>query len=298
MKKLATLASFLFLTTHLCSMPISAAVDREVLAAQAMNSFFVVGFPLISTTSLHKVTGCKAYAIDEHWLLMGAACLYEPAKIKEKETFSLDPDGMVILQRNGYNKDSYSLRKNLNGKRDLEVFVGDNIVLLKFDPKQGGDKYAAFCELLQTAPKINILAFNKTTPENVPGTFKIHTARFGVNGLRERQLKNVYPAEELFTFQEKRKDLSGTSTDPAFLTNAPDLANQAPGIRQNTYWMGVNTAPTVWGEAKGSAPTTWDGKPGPYYHYFTLKDVEFIKKTLSKQDPAASKRVKERLTVL
>ena len=228
-----------------------------------------------------STTGCKAYALDDHWVMAGGTCLWNG-----RHTVDFTPSsatevfytGLVALdptkENLKINGGKISWKNNLFIQpREHKV---PHVILVRV-PENTAPAW-----LLKKKAKINILAFKNSTPTDLQGGyFYINSARFGLNGTHKRTLQSNQTTLGIVTIEDNFGSISGVSTDPlAYIKNG------------QMRWIGVNQGIT---ELRyGNLAGDWDGKPSNEYFYFNEEDANFIKDTISKHDPAAWQRIEER----
>ena len=224
--------------------------------------------------------GCKAYVLDEHWVMAGATCLWNGRHTVE----FTDKSGKFatgLVEPNTEKKNLFINGTAITWKNNLFVQPhaqqAPHVILVRVPESTSLGKH------LKKWPKINILAFEKNTPQDLVlwpnGHFYINTARFGLNVNRQRTIQKV--ENGTVTLQDRSGDLSGVSTDPlAYIQNG------------QLHWVGVNQGITKL--YYGNLANDWDGQTSNDYFYFTKDDADFIKNTISKYDPAAWQRIEKR----
>ncbi len=224
-----------------------------------------------------STTGCKAYALDEHWIVAGGTCLWNGRhNIEFTDRSGIFATGLVELDAS---------RQNLfvNGtaiawKNNLFVQPHENqvphVILVRIPAD------TSLARSLKKRMKINIAVFEHLTPAGlVNGDFYINTARFGLNVNRQRTIHQV--SDGVVTLQDRMGDLSGVSTDPLAYIKYGQL-----------HWIGVNQGIT--NLRYNNLASDWDGETSNDYFYFTKQDADFIKGTISAHDPAAWQRIEQR----
>ena len=227
-----------------------------------------------------STAGCKAYALDEHWVMAGGTCLWNA-----RHTTDFTPSSASDIFDTGLVEPNVQ-EKNLkvNGGKIAwrnNLFIqprehkAPHVILVRVPEKSG------VAELLKRWPKINLLAFSHTHPLDLEGgEFYINSSRFGSNSSHKRTLTSKHNVAT-GTLKDRTGQISGVSTDPlVFIKN------------NKMRWMGVNQGVT---ELRyGNLAGDWDGKPSNEYFYFNAEDAAFIKDTISKHDPAAWQRIEAR----
>lgn len=215
---------------------------------------------------------CKAYALDAHWLLLAGTCMDY-----SKEDIRMLGDH-VYMERH-----SRKVHRAVVSGKSLapNQFARNNQVMLIWTDN-----------LIFQGPYINVLATEDITHLAVlslKNTLKIHTARFGVDKLRERHLKT--PLEEYgntFKLKEGITDLSGTATDPLFIyshTNGNEfLAAYNKGMLGYALQMTID-----------DSINTYTGHKSDTWYSLTKADLEFIKQTVQQHRPEDWFRIKNRL---
>lgn len=252
--------------------------DKDSMEAEIPSQETVQYRKLQNVQTYPSTTGCKAYVLDEHWVMAGGTCLWNGrhtiAFTDKSGTFATG-----LVEPNPAQKDLKINATAIAWKQNLFVQPHDydypHIILVRVP------QAASAALHLERYPKINVWAFAQQQPLDLKGgDFYIHSSRYNLNAVCKRTLE-AGSVSTLITLQEDWADLSGVSTDPLVY------------IKQgNLHWLGVNTGVTKlhYNDLLGD----WDGKPSSDYFAFTAKDVQFIKETISKHDPAAWKRIEKR----
>ncbi len=226
-----------------------------------------------------STAGCKAYALDEHWVMAGGTCLWNG-----RHTIDFTPRSATAIFATGLVElDASKKDLQLNGVKipwannlfiQPREYQAPHVILVRVPES------SALARRLKNTPKISVYAFEHTTPANLQdGDFYINTARFGFNANRQRTVKNV--SDGVVTLQDHTGDLSGVSTDPlAFIKHG------------QLRWIGVNQGIT--NLRYGNLAGDWDGETSNNYFYFNKADADFIKNTISTYDPAAWQRIEAR----
>ncbi|WP_432634216.1 hypothetical protein [Candidatus Avelusimicrobium sp.] len=213
---------------------------------------------------------CKAYALDSHWLLLAGTCMdYSTEDIRT-------PGDHVYMERH-----DRKILKASAGKIALNAkhyTLNERIMLI-------WSNNASF-----TGPYVNVLG--TTSPSKLfelsaNHTVKIHTARLGIDSLRERDFKSNSIKGNTFKLKEKFTDLSGTATDPLFLFSKQGnefLAAYNKGEISYALQMTVD-----------DFTHTYDGKTSATWYSLTKEDLFFIKDTVNKIRPQDWNRIKGRL---
>lgn len=213
---------------------------------------------------------CKAYALDSHWLILAGTCM----NYFNGDIFELGDHEYI---------ERYGRKINRTHVGSFELNPGNyaknkGVMLI-------WDQNANFA-----GPYVNVLATN--TPKqlfvlNANHTIKIHTARFGLDAVRERSLKPHSVQDNTFQLREGRSDLSGTATDPLFLVSA----------RGNEFLAAYNAGTISYAlqMSLDDITHTFDGKPSPNWYTLSANDLQFIKKTVQQHRPKDWARIKGRL---
>ena len=218
---------------------------------------------------------CKAYALDNNWLILAGTCMhYSPDPV--------DRYGVRYTERlerkviSPFKTEKFAIPAN-------NYATNNNIMLLWAD----NEKMSA---ALKAVPKVKVLAVS--SPDTLftfsaKNPFKINTARFGSNAIKTRRLKSQSANGKMFQLEEGLTDLSGTATDPIFLmmpNNREFLAGYNNGIMNYVLQL---TFDDIF--------RTFDGKRSPNYFSLTLEDLNFIKRTVQEQRPEDWNHIKNRL---
>ena len=224
-----------------------------------------------------SLAGCKAYALDQNWVIAGGTCLWNGRHTIEFNDKS-DEYATGLVEPNPAEKNLQINGTAIAWKNNLFIQPHEHqvphVILVRVPAN------TSMSRRLQNWPKINILAFEHVTPADLKGgKFYINSARYGLNVVRERSLAEAVSTS--VTVQDKLGELSGVSTDPLAYMNAGRLR-----------WIGVNEGITHlrYGNLLGD----WDGETSNKYFCFTPEDITFIKQTISKYDPAAWQRIEKR----
>ncbi len=252
--------------------------DRDSMEADIPTSETAQYRKLQNVHTYHSTTGCKAYVLDEHWVMAGGTCLWNGCHTIE----FTDKSGKFatgLVEPNPAEKALYINGKAITWKDNLFIqpreHQAPHVILVRVPAAASTSLH------LNSWPKINVLAFKTQSPLNLKGgQFYINTAHFGLNTNFKRNLLPNSVAT-MVTLQDNLGDLSGVSTDPlAYLKN------------NRLRWLGVNMGVTEL--RHNNLLGDWDGKPSNDYFTFTAQDAQFIKDTISKHDPAAWKRIEAR----
>lgn len=205
---------------------------------------------------------CKAYALDEHWLILSGTCMryYDSGDIREVGDHE-------YIERHGR-----TFRENINHAEN------DNVMLIW--NSTGGFK----------APFVNVLATdspNQLFTLSANHTVKINTARHGRNAIRTRKLKTGSVSGKYFKLDESWTDLSGTATDPLFLISQNGnefLAGYNNGIISYALQMTID-----------DIFHTFDGQTSDEWFSLSKEDLNFIKRIVQQERPKDWARIKNRL---
>lgn len=219
---------------------------------------------------------CKAYALDSNWLILAGTCM----------RYSKDPvvaNGREYKHRTGRKVISSFAPEGFYAIPASNFETNGNVMLLWTDKKENAAK-------LGKLPKVNVLAVSspaKLFALSADNIFKINTARFGSDAIRERTLKSKSINGNKFQLDESLTDLSGTATDPLFLftpTGREFLVGYNNG--ELAYALQIDFNDII---------HTYDGRKSKDYYSLSLNDLNFIKKVVQKHRPADWKRIKQRL---
>ena len=173
-----------------------------------------------------STVGCKAYVLDEHWIMAGATCLWNGRhnitftdRSGEYATGLVEPD--TNRENLKINEVAIPWKNNLFVQpHETEV---PHVILVRV-PQD-----SKLSKRLQNWPKINVLAFNKTIPEILTnGKFYVNSARFGLNSVSAR----IVLPDHVNDGDVKVVDgwnFSGLSTDPLAYVEKGKL-----------HWIAVN----------------------------------------------------------
>lgn len=261
--------------------PLGEALSNSVESAQKSNTEAIKKNHRVDFTISEKLTNnrngetygpyeadiaCKAYALDKQWLILAGKCMdYYYGDIYNE-------GDRTYIKRHS--------RKLLASDPAITNYAwNNNVMLIKTEKTFEGP----FVKILATDSPEKLFTLSATHK------VKIHTARMGINGVRERKLKTGSIDGNTFKLDEGWGDLSGTATDPLFLI-APNgheylTAYNNGGISYSLHLDFDSTFSLV-----GS-----DGKASPRWYSLEKEDLEFIKTTISQKDPNAWKTIKPRL---
>ena len=221
---------------------------------------------LTSTLSM----SCKAYALDEHWLILAGTCTKAMQAIlatRWHNSYYGDSEAFSI-QISEYFSDRTIGMMTENGLiNDVKTHMAynDRLLLIWND------------EAEHRAPFVNVLAtaspYYLQFLQDHKHTLKIHTARFGSNRPFRRKIRPGTICENHFQLDEDWTDLSGTYTDPLFVINPAG----------NEFLTAFNNAVQFFNVTSD----TWYG--------LTYVDLLFIKVTVQKYRPQDWARIKTRL---
>ena len=225
-----------------------------------------------------STAGCKAYALDEHWVLAGGTCLWNGRhNIEFTDKSGAFATGLV--EPDPARKDLQINGSKIPWANHLFIQPHEHQVphvILVHVPES-----SSLSRRLKNWPKINVYAFQTKTPAFLQGgDFYIHTARFGLNLARKRTLERVNTSKTV-TLKNETGDLSGVSTDPLMFMSHGQL-----------HWVGANNGIT--NLRYGNLLGDWDGETSNEYFYFTAQDAQFIKETILRHDPVAWLRIEAR----
>ena len=225
-----------------------------------------------------STVGCKAYALDDHWLIAGAVCLWNgrhTVHIKGK-TY---PTGLI-------EEDFSQTYLKVNGieiPMDGNLFIQPRFTIAPHFMLVRVPQDSELAATVQKMPKINILGLAHTNPLNLEkGSFHVNTSRFGGDSARWRRLDTYDDTTHTITIKEHLEELSTLSNDPLLYV-----------FQDQVYWIGINDGIML------TFPNgKWDGKPSKSFVTFNdWDDFAFIQRTITEQDPAAWPRVTQRLFV-
>ena len=227
------------------------------------------------TPTYQSTVGCKAYALDDHWLIAGAACLWNG-----RHTVNIGgknyPTGLI-------EEDYSKIYLKVNGTQvpmDGNLFVQPRFALLPHLMLVRIPKNSQLASAVKNMPKIHILSTMRTNPLNLKnGSFYVNTSRFGSDTAQLHALDSYNTNTRTITIREFFDDLASLSNDPLLYVS-----------RGTIYWIGINDGVMV------TYPNRkWDGKPSKNFITFDNCDLDFIQRTISHQDPGAWARIAPRL---
>ena len=221
-----------------------------------------------------STVGCKAYALDDHWLIAGAVCLWNGRH-------HIHVDGKNYLT--GLVSEDFSRQAQINNTSfplEGHVFVQPRFTLLPHLLLVRVPENSELASTVKNMPKINILGLTTTSPMDLKGgSFHVNTSRFGWDAERFRSLQAFNKQTRVVTIREFFDDLASLSNDPLLYA-----------FNGKIYWMGVNK-----GVMKTYPDFKWDGQPSKAFVVFNNSDLDFIKRTILEQDPAAWPGIAPRL---
>ncbi len=222
-----------------------------------------------------SAVGCKAYALDDNWLIAGAGCLWNGQhKIHiERETYYT---GLV----------EENCSKNLiidyiPIPMQDNLFVQPRFTLLPHFLLVRVPKNSKLAAVVKKMPKIDILSFVSANPLHLKGgTFYVNTSRFGLNKAKPRKLAAYNFKNKTVTIQEDLDDLASLANDPLLYVSQDN----------KVYWIGIND-----GVMEAYPSHRWDAKPSKNFIVFENGDLDFIQRIITEQDPSAWPRIAPRL---
>lgn len=277
---------------------LSAQVERTVAAKTQIESTITVQIPITKQFFLNpqeapedfadsaeyrsrrrvptypSTVGCKAYALDDHWLIAGAACLWNgrhqiPINGKKCETGLVEEDfSKVYLQAKGA-----PIRMEDN------LFVQPRFTLLPHFLLVRIPQDSSVAATVKAMPKVNILGTIQSNPAKRKGSFYVNTSRFGLDAARLRKIKSYDFIHNTVSIEESLDDLAALSNDPLLYVEDGKV-----------YWMGINS-----GVMRTYPNKKWDGLPSKNFVLFDNSDLDFIQRIIEEQDPAAWQRIAPRL---
>ena len=238
---------------------------------------------LVSDNSIS--VNCKAYALDEHTLVLAAPC----AKAMAFDGFERGEDEDPIIY-------SAWLCSTVNCKvRENSQFLG---YISEYGiMKDSGESFAYNDRIMViwntllplSGPYTNVLGVS--SPQQLFAltsnhTVKINTSRFGKDAVKDRTLKANSVHKNSFQLDESGTDLSGMSTDPLFLVNTS----------HSEFLAGYNAAKLkrvsglfspMYSDTEGQKSNLWYG--------LTKADIELIGNSIQKYAPKSWAAVSGRL---
>ena len=217
---------------------------------------------------------CKAYPLDAHWLVVAESCL--------------DVSTQDIFETNDH---EYIARKRV---KEQLLEVGGKNIGTRAIYRQGNLMLIRLFEENYQAPYVHLLAVSSPAKLFALAStheVKINTARYAVGGTDHtcsRNLKKKSAQGPFFQLEEGVFELSGTATDPLFMINEQKQHEVLAAYNQGkvTYALQINANDLF---------HTSSTNPSKDWRILNLEDLQFVKKTISQQEPAAWERVKNRL---
>ncbi|WP_428049087.1 hypothetical protein [Candidatus Avelusimicrobium caledoniensis] len=259
----------------------SNALEKNITASFTLRGGKLERHPITNNSkhteddSVEQVTvsssvSCKAYALDEHWLILAGTCMQAIQNNLRTKWHNIygDREAFEIQLSEGFfSERTIGLITEKGLIDDIKTHTANNnhVMLIWND----SPKYRA--------PFVNVLAI--ASPywlaflQEKNNQLKIHTARFGTNNTYTRTVKYGTISENKFSLDESWYELSGTYTDPLFLINAV----------KNEFLAGYNDAVQFY-------QTTSDK-----WYSLSYVDLVFIKDTVQKNRPQDWQRIKTRL---
>ena len=227
------------------------------------------------TPTYQSTVGCKAYALDDHWLIAGAACLWNG-----RHTVNMEGKNYLTgLVEEDYSK-VYLEVDGIQVPMSGNLFVEPRFTLLPHVLLVRVPQDSELADVVKTMPKIHILSLSRTNPLDLKnGNFYVNTSRFGLDASRLRRLDSYNAATTTVTIRENFDDLASLANDPLLYVS-----------QDTVYWIGVNKGIMV------TLPNRkWDGQPSKNFVMFNNWDINFIQRTITQQDPAAWPRIAAQL---
>lgn len=218
-----------------------------------------------------STVGCKAYALDDHWLIAGAVCLWNGRHQvningKKYQTGLIEEDSSQTYLK--VNDTQIPMKGNL--------FVQPRFTMLPHFLLVRIPQDSPLAATVQQMPKVNILALAHTNPLQLQkGLFYVNTSRFGWDTARTRIPEAYDATTNTITIRELFDDLASLSNDPLLYA-----------FQNKIYWIGINNGVMV---AKPNAG--WDGQSSKEFVTFSNIDLDFIRRIIGEQDPAAWPRI-------
>ncbi|MBR3631932.1 MAG: hypothetical protein IKN49_02555 [Elusimicrobiaceae bacterium] len=211
---------------------------------------------------------CKAYPLDAHWLVVADTCL----NVSDEDIFSEGDHNSIQRQR---------VEESLKDMGTRSIYRNGNLMLIRLN------------EETYTAPYVHLLAVDSPATLFALGRIneiKINTSRFAAfkDHIRSRKFKKNSADGNFFQLDEGMLDLSGTATDPLFMIADKENHEVLAAYNQGkiSYALQISANDTF------HTSTTLTS---PDWKILTKNDLEFVKQTISKQEPAAWEQVKKRL---
>ncbi|MBO7190755.1 MAG: hypothetical protein J6V32_01410 [Elusimicrobiaceae bacterium] len=214
--------------------------------------------------------GCKAYALHPNWLILSGRCA-APMGVSDKEAD-------MWLTSNKQEVVEHELFPYGSDQKGMKIEYNNNVMLL-------WQKKAEY-----TAPFVKVLAMSSKDKLfslwNARGSLQINTARLGLNAVRERDFleESMQGSGNLFLLDESFYDLSGTASDPAFLSIESG----------DEYLIGYNNGLMDYKTCADGA-RVWCGKKSDTWYRLTKADLEFIKQTVLENRPQDWAEIQPRL---
>ncbi len=234
---------------------------------------------LVSPAAMGTI-GCKAYALGPQWVITSGTC-----PIDTYDSSLLVVGGITYEERT----DRKILDISLNGMAINSPFYKQQGNITLFYVPQ--DKNPAMSTFLGKQKTLKIMAFSK--PQNIFalnafGKFFVHTSRGGalVKDKTSAELKQG-SLREGGIFQASSW-YNGTATDPLFFTVNNQEYLTAYNAAPESYMLRTDLDSDFHAEHIGA----WDGKASDFYYALNTKDLDFIRQTISAQDPAGWEQIK------
>ncbi len=259
----------------------SDALEKNITASFTLRGGKLERHPITNNSkhteddSVEQVTvsssvSCKAYALDEHWLILAGTCMQAIQNNLRTKWHNIygDREAFEIQLSEGFfSERTIGLITEKGLIDDIKTYVANNnhlMLIWNDSPKY----HSPFVNVLAVASPY-WLAFLQEKNNQL----KIHTARFGTNNTYTRTVKYGTISDNKFSLDESWYELSGTYTDPLFLINAV----------KNEFLAGYNDAVQFY-------QTTSDK-----WYSLSYVDLVFIKDTVQKNRPQDWQRIKTRL---
>ncbi len=224
--------------------------------------------------------GCKAYALGPQWVITSGTC-----PIKKYD------ESPIIVYDETYNERTDREIENfsIDGTKikNPEYFSNGNVWLI-YIPKEGNQN---LINALSNKRPLKILGFSK--PEHIftlaaNGQFYVHTSRYGalVSDKTKAKLRENSLEGTLF---KASSSFNGTATDPFFYVKNGEEYLTAYNAAPERYHLNVSKDELF--------QSSWSGKSSNKYTILTLDDLQFIKNTIQKYNPASWTQLKSRMFI-
>ncbi len=257
-------------------------IERQVVSTSPHSNADAIYHPLrlnlyikemVYNTQIHENFGpymadlaCKAYALDEHWLLVAATCM------RPTQSDLWQVGDHLFLQR-------HSRQSFWPDQTPFENYRENKRIMLVWQEKP--IYQAPFVKVLAVSSPKTLIAMGGN------GVLKINTGRFGTDAVRTRTPDVNSVRGNTLRLKQIPGQLTGTATDPLFFINR----------QKNEFVVGYNNGSLDYWYAISLADVfrTFNGLSSHIWYTLTKNDLLFIQKTVQTYRPQDWQRIKTRL---